>query len=120
MQGELVCEGKIRLAPSRGKQSQRVAQFSRNWLQYAPGENALVARQPQPSGCPAFTAVPCELISLIYSIPSELRNSMPGGCLYIKDRQGDVVRVVVERGEVRVQWPNRDYAPPFPSPPTLC
>ena len=113
MQGELVCEGKIRFGPLPWETSERLAQFSGNWLQYAPGENALVARQPQPSGCPAFTAVPCELISLIYSIPSELRDSMPGGCLYIKDRQGDVVRIVVERGEVRVQWPHKDYARPI-------
>jgi len=110
MQGELACEGKIRFGPVPWETSELLAQFSGNWLQYAPGENAIVVRQPQTIGCPAFTAVPCELISLIYSIPLELREAMPGGRLYIRDRQGDVVRVVVERGEIRVQWPHKDYA----------
>lgn len=116
MQGELVCEGKIRFGPLPWETSERLAQFSGNWLQYAPEENALVVRKPLPSSCPAFTAVPCELISLIYSIPAELRDSMPGGCLYIKDGRGDVVRIVVERGDVRVQWPREDYARPVSIP----
>ena len=41
---------------------------------------------------------------------------MPGGCLYIKDRHGDVVRIAVDRGDVRIQWPREDYARPVSIP----
>ncbi len=108
MQGDLQCDGQIRFGPIPWETSEKLAQFAGNWLQYAPGENAVVVRQPQPIGCPAFTAVPCELLSLMYSIPPDLREFMPGGCLHIRDRRGEVLRIVVERGELRVQWPNTD------------
>ncbi len=110
MQGELECEGKVRFGSLPWDLSERLAQFSGNWLEYAPDENAIVVRHVQPVGCPAMSGVPCELISMMDALPSEYRESMPGGALYVKDRSGQMLRIVVERGEVRIQWPCLDYA----------
>ncbi len=117
MQGGLECEGKVRFGPLPWELSERLTQFSGNWLAYAPEENAIIVRHAQLEGCPALFAVPCELISLIDSIPSEQRDAMPGGTLLVRDRQGRVVRLTVERGEVRIQWPHMDYTEPIPVPP---
>lgn len=111
------CEGKIRLGPLPWETSERLAQFSGNWLLFEPAGNAVVVRQSQPAGCPALTGVACEMISLIYSIPAELRNAMPGGTIYVRDSLGDLLRVVVEHGEIRVQWPQKEYAQPVYVPP---
>jgi hypothetical protein len=46
------------------------------------------------------------------SIPLDLRDSMPGGTLYVKDRSGQLLRLLVTRGEVRIQWPHLDYSRP--------
>jgi hypothetical protein len=110
MQGELECEGKIRFGSLPWDVSERLAQFTGNWLEFAPEENAIIVRHVQPVGCPAMSGVPCELISMIDAVPSGHRESMPGGALYVKDRSGQVLRIVVERGEVRIQWPHLDYA----------
>ena len=111
MHSELECDGQIRFGPLPWETSERLAQFGGNWLQYAPGENAVLVRQPQPIGCPAFTAVPCELLSMMHAIPPELREFIPGGCLHVRDSRGEVLRIVVERGEIRVQWPAREDKP---------
>jgi hypothetical protein len=110
MQGELECEGRVRFGNLPWDISERLAQFSGNWLEYAPEENAIIVRHVQPVGCPAVSAVPCELISIMDSIPLELRDSMPGGTLYVKDRSGQLLRLLVTRGEVRIQWPHLDYS----------
>jgi len=34
---------------------------------------------------------------------------MPGGTLVVRDREGLVLRLVVEQGEIRVQWPREDW-----------
>jgi hypothetical protein len=112
IQGDLSCEGLIRFGPLPWDTTEQLAQFPGNWLRYAPGENAIIAKSPQPALCPAFTAVACELISMMNSIPEEQRASMPGGSLYIRGNEGDVLRILVERGEVRLQWPHRNYAQP--------
>jgi hypothetical protein len=117
MQGDLECEGRVKLSPLPWETSERLAQFSGNWLEFAPGENSIVVKEPQPAGCPAFTAVPCELISLIHSIPAELRGSIPGGALYIRNDKGEVLRLVVEGAEIRLQWPQKNYSNPIPVSP---
>jgi hypothetical protein len=109
MQGELECEGKIRFGSLPWDVSERLAQFTGNWLEFAPEENAIIVRHVQPVGCPAMSGVPCELISMIDAVPPDHREKMPGGALYVKDRSGQILRIVVERGEVRIQWPHLDY-----------
>jgi len=110
MLGELECKGKIRLGQLTWEVSERLSQVAGNWLEYAPEENAIVVRHASPGGCPALAGVPCELIGLIDSIPQEQRDAIPGGVLYIKDGAGQIVRLLVEHGEVRIQWPHLDYS----------
>ncbi len=107
---ETECEGKIRCGPLPWEVSERLAQLSGNWLEFSPEEDAIVIRHVQPAGCPAMSGVPCELISILDSMPSEHRERMPGGTMFVKDRNGQVLRIVVERGELRIQWPYVDYS----------
>jgi len=115
MEGELECKGKVRVGKLPWEVGERLAQFSGNWLEYDPKENAIVVRHAQPGTCPALSGVPCELVTIIDSIPQTHRDSMPGGALFVKDRQGQVVRLFVEHGEVRIQWPHLDYARAVPA-----
>jgi hypothetical protein len=117
MQGDLTCEGLVRFGPLPWDVAEQLAQFPGNWLRYAPGENAIVVQSPQPALCPAFTAVACELISMMNSLPQEQRAAMPGGSLYIRDTAGEVIRILVEHGEVRLQWPHKDYTRSIPVTP---
>ncbi len=112
MQGELECVGMVRVGSLPWEVSERLAQFTGNWLEFAPEQNAIIVRHVQPIGCPALSAVPCELIALIDSIPPELRESMPGGAFYLRTQNGPVLRLVVERGDVRIEWPRADYSQP--------
>jgi len=110
MEGEPQCKGKIRVGRIPWDVGETLTQFSGNWLAFDPAECAIVARPSQPGPCPALSGVPCELITLIDSIPEEQRDSMPGGALYVKDKRGRTVRLTVEHGEVRIQWPHLDYS----------
>jgi hypothetical protein len=87
-----------------------LSQIAGNWLEFDPEESAIAVRRALPGGCPALAGVPCELIGLIDSIPQKQRDSMPGGVLFIEDGKGQIVRLVVEHGEVRIQWPHLDYS----------
>jgi hypothetical protein len=112
IQGDLTCEGLIRFGPLPWDTTEQLAQFPGNWLRYSPGENAIVVKSPQPALCPAFTAVACELITMMNSIPQEQRSVMPGGSLSIRSGDGEMLRILVENGEVRLQWPRKDYSRP--------
>lgn len=117
MSHDVDCEGKVRLGSLPRDVGQRLCCLDGDWLEFAPEESAVVVRHVQPGGCPALAAVPCELISLIDAIPPEQRENIPGGTLYVKDRSGQILRVLVERGEVRIQWPREDYSHPTPVSP---
>jgi hypothetical protein len=117
MKGEQDCEGSIKFGPLPWELSEKLAQFIGNWLQYSAAENALVVGKTEPIGCPAISGVPCEIINMIDSLPPAHRQAMPGGVFYVKDRGGQIMRVVVEKGEVRIQWPSSDYSQPVPVPP---
>jgi hypothetical protein len=120
MEGELECKGKVKVGQVPWDISERLTQFSGNWLEFDPAESAIVVRHTQPGTCPALSGVPCELITIIDSIPQQHRDCMPGGALYVKDRQGQAVRLVVEHGEVRVQWPHLDYSRAVPVTPEVA
>jgi len=117
MRGDQECEGTIKFGPLPWELSERLAQFTGNWLEYAADQNALVVRKAEPIGCPAISGVPCEIINMIDSLPPEHRNAMPGGVFYVKDSGGQSMRVVVEKGEVRIQWPYQDFSRLVPVPP---
>ncbi len=110
MQCEPDCDGRIEIGPLPESVLGRLAQFRGNWLEFIPEESAIVVRHVQPSGCPAISAVPCELISLMDCIPSEHRDAMPGGEFRVKDADGQTLRLVVEQGDIRIQWPSPDYS----------
>ena len=110
MQFEIECEGKIRCGSLPWEVSERLAQLSGNWLEFSPEEGAIVVRHVQPVGCPAMSGVPCELISILDSIPSDHREKMPGGTLYVRDKNGQVLRLLVKGGELLIQWPHLNYA----------
>lgn len=117
MKDEPECEGSIKFGPLPWEIGERLAQFNGNWLEYAPAENALVVRKAEPTGCPAISGVPCEIINAIDALPHEHRMAMPGGVFYVRDRGGQIMRVLVERGEVRIQWPCQDFSKPVSVPP---
>jgi hypothetical protein len=105
MQGVLECQGQIRFGSLPWEISERLAQFHGNWLEFLPDANAIIFRRVQSIGCPALTGVPCELITLIDSLPPEYRESMPGGELSLKDQKNQILRLLVKQGEVHIKWP---------------
>jgi hypothetical protein len=117
MQVEIECEGRIRCGSLPWEVSERLAQLSGNWLEFSPEESAIVVRHVQPVGCPAMSGVPCELISILDSIPSDHREKMPGGTLFVRDRNGQVLRLLVRGGELLIQWPHLDFEHSRPEAP---
>jgi len=111
------CEGKIRLGSIPWEVSEQLAQITANWLEFVPEENAILAKDARLEGCPVLTGIPCELITLLGTIPPEDRENMPGGELYLKDPNGQMLRLQVANGEVRIQWPRIDYSRSHPVPP---
>ncbi len=107
---ELECEGQVKLGPLPWDLSERLAQYSGNWLEFSPRECAIVARKSLPVGCPATTAVSCELITMIETLTPELRQAMPGGEFFVRAHSGRIMRFAVEKGEIRIQWPSEDYS----------
>jgi hypothetical protein len=69
-----------------------------------------VVRHVQPGGEPAITAVPAELIALFELLTEDEREAVSGGTLLVRERSRVVLRLRVERGEVRIQWPREDWA----------
>jgi len=110
MYGDLECEGQVRLGDLPWEVSERLAQFSGNWLEFTPQENTIVVRKSLPVGCPASTAVSCELITMLESLTPDLRRAMPGGEIFVRAQGGRVMRFAVEKGEIHIQWPGQDYS----------
>lgn len=107
---ELECRGRLRLGEVGAATARRLATFSGEWLEYSPEEGALVVRHIQPGGSPALAAVPAELIALLDLLAADEREEMPGGTLVVRDRDRLVLRLSVEHGEIRIQWPREDWA----------
>ncbi len=106
MRRTMECHGQIRLGSLPWEVSERLAQWRGNWLEFLPEVNSIVFRQAEPPGCPALTGIPCELITLIDSLPPELRESVPGGELSLKDSGDRLLRLEVIKGEVHIRWPH--------------
>ncbi|HYK89040.1 MAG TPA: hypothetical protein VE398_09730 [Acidobacteriota bacterium] len=117
MQVVLEYQGQIRLGSLPWEISERLAQLRSNWLEFIPKTSAIIVRQAQPAGCPALTGIACELISIIDSIPPELREAMPGGELALRDSSGPVLQLAVTRGEVRIKWPRKACVRGVPTSP---
>ncbi len=116
MRRELECEGRVLLGTLPPEASERLTGFTGSWLEFAPDENAIVVRHVQPTGCPALAAVPCELISILDSLATDVRDAVPGGVLYVRDASGQLLRLQVEQGEIRIQWAHEDFVRCVPVP----
>jgi len=107
---ELLCEGRVVLGSLLPGTAERLAGFSGEWLEFSPEERALLVRHVQPGGAPALSAVPAELITLLDALSAAEREAIPGGELLVRDRSGVVLRLLVERGNLRVEWPREDWS----------
>jgi hypothetical protein len=115
MQADLECQGNVALGPLPEETARRLARFAGNWLEFDPRENAIVVRHVQPTGCPAMSGIPCELITILDFLPGDARDAVPGGELFIIGHEtAQLVRLRVERGEVRIQWAHPDYSAAVP------
>ena len=106
---EFECVGKVRLGRVCQATASRLARLGGEWLEFSPEEEAVVVRHVQPGGSPAPSAVPSELIAILEMLSPGERESMVGGTFLVRDRAGLLMRIVVEVGEVRVQWPREDW-----------
>jgi hypothetical protein len=107
---ELECRGRVRLGEIGEASRRRLAAFGGEWLEYSPAEAALVVRHVQPGGAPALAAVPAELIAMLDLLTDEEREAVAGGSLLVRERSRLVLRLRVEGGEIRIQWPHEDWA----------
>jgi hypothetical protein len=118
---ELDTTGRIDLGAVSPETAERLELLDGEWLEYSPEERALVVCHVQPGGAPTLAALPAELIALLDALAPEEREAVPGGALVVRDRSGIVLRLVVARGEIQVQWPHEDWsrAEPVPLDPAL-
>jgi hypothetical protein len=107
---ELACSGRVRLGPLSAETLARLEPLGGEWLEVDPDQQALVVCHIQPGGAPTLSALPAELIALLDALNPEERDAMPGGTLMVRDRTGPVVRLVVGRGEIHIQWPREDWS----------
>ena len=107
---ELECRGRVRVGGIGAASRRRLAGFAGEWLEYSPDEEALVVRHVQPGGSPALAAVPAELIAMLDLLEADERDEGAGGTLVVRERDRLVLRLMVERGEIRIQWPREDWA----------
>ena len=113
--GSNECRGEVRVGELGSEVGEQLLGFKGTWLEYSPEDRAIVVRHVTPEGCPAISAIPCELLSLLDLVPDEQRVAMPGGALFVTDPGGHVLRVRVDRGEVRIQWAREDFSRPMPA-----
>ncbi len=114
MHVELECEGEVRLGPLGRETAERLGSFAGEWLEYAADRNALVVRHVQPGGSPALAAVPAELITILDSIPPAEREAIAGGTFFIRSRNVRILRLVVDRNGLRIEWPHQDWQQAVP------
>lgn len=107
---EFECIGWVRLGALSTASAQELARIGGEWLEYSPEEGAVVVRHVQPGGPPAPSAVPAELIAVLDALQPAEREAIPGGAIVVRDRTGLLLRVAVEGGEIRIQWPREDWS----------
>ena len=106
---ELDCTGEVRLGSLSPETLERLATLGGAWLELGLQGRRLVPCHVQPGGPPTLAALPAELIAFLDALTAEERGALPGGALVVRDRAGSVVRLVVARGEIHVQWPREDW-----------
>lgn len=104
------CTGEIVFGDLSPETVRRLAGMGGDWLEFDPSGGRVVVRHVQPEGAPAISAVPAELIAMLAALAPEERERVRGGELVVRDRPGVALRLVVEAGEIRVQWPREDWS----------
>ena len=107
---ELDCTGEVGLGALSPETVERLERLGGEWLELNPERQTLEVCHVQPGGTPTLSAVPAELIAFVDALAPAERQAMPGGTLVIRDRTGIVVRLVVTRGQIHVQWPREDWS----------
>lgn len=105
------CAGEVALGTLGRETEARLGGLAGEWLDVAGGDagRRIVVRHVQPGGAPAPSAVPAELIAILDALAPAEREAVGGGVLTVRDRTGVLMRLVVERGEIRIQWPREDW-----------
>ena len=103
------CSGELAVGELAPDTRERLGQLGGEWLEYEAGSGRVVVRHVQPGGAPALQTVPAELIAILESLAPAERERMRGGTLVVRDRTGVAMRLVVEAGEIRIQWPREDW-----------
>lgn len=114
VKAEFECAGRVELGPLSALTESRLLNLGGEWLEYSPEECAVVVRHVQPDGTPAVTAVPSELIAIIDALLPAERDTLPGGSIVMREPGGATLRLVVERGDIRIQWPREDWTHAVP------
>lgn len=104
------CEGEVAVGELGSASRARLAQFAGDWLEFEPKSGRIIVRHVQAGGAPALSAVPAELMAMLEALEPEERERLRGGTLVVRDRDGVLLRLVVEPGEVRIQWPREDWS----------
>jgi len=104
------CSGEVALGELAVESRERLVAFAGEWLEFDAGAGRIVVRHVQPGGAPALSAVPAELIAMLETLAPGERERLRGGALVVRDRSGILLRLVVEPGEVRIQWPHEDWS----------
>jgi hypothetical protein len=103
------CGGEIAVGELSPATRERLAQLGGEWLEYDAPAGRVVVRHVQPGGAPALQAVPAEAIAILEALAPEERERVRGGTLVVRDRTGVALRLVIDAGEVRIQWPREDW-----------
>jgi len=104
------CSGEIAVGELGPATRERLAQLGGEWLEYDPrAAGRVVVRHVQPGGAPAVQAVPAELIAILETLAPDERERVRGGTLVVRDRTGVALRLAVDAGEIRIQWPREDW-----------
>ncbi len=103
------CSGEVAVGALGAESRARLAEFLGEWLEYEESSERIVVRHIQPGGAPALSAVPAELIAMLEALTPEERERARGGTLVVRDRNGVLLRLLVEPGEIRIQWPHEDW-----------
>lgn len=110
------CSGEIDLGEVGAESRKRLSGFTGEWLEFDGASGRIVVRHVQPGGTPALSAVPAELIALLEALAPGERERVRGGAFVVRDRAGVLLRLVVEPGAVRVEWPKEDWSHAYPVP----
>lgn len=102
------CHGELFVGELSAATRERLAGLAGEWLELDPRAGKAVVRHVQPGGAPAPAAVPAELIAILEAL-SPAERERASGTLLVRDRTGVALRLVVEAGEIHIQWPREDW-----------